>query len=264
MALHDSYARRTPYELAFPDPDAADALVRSVEEEAQARGLDPAALPTFFLLAAVGDFVRELRGPEAPPESLHDYVSLIYHGFHFHRAGCPVNVVGEAAARRLVEGPLPRGAPEPPTPSGYAQLPRHLFWVGGDRPGAPAEPVDGFFWAVDADGALRVLLATGIREDRPGLAVVAVPEAPLAEARDWLDARVREHGGDFATTLPGGELERLYSLTAAGEALKLAARLFAYMDSAPERIESRGVGEGADTGDPAPSRLPYRRITDLG
>jgi hypothetical protein len=132
--------------------------------------------------------------------------------------------------------------------------------------------VDGFFWTAATDGTLHLLLAVGIREGRPGLAVVPVAEAPLSEAASWLAARVRAEGEDFRTTLPGGELEGLYSLTAAGEALKLAARLFAYEHAVPAAVEKHmppsdghdgaerhAEGEGADGG-PEPSRLPYRKV----
>jgi hypothetical protein len=234
------------------------------------------------MLGAVGAYVRRLQGPDAPAESINDYIALLYHLYHFVRHGRPLHLVDVHLARYLVDGP-PGGQEvgEPPAPAGYAQLPRHLFWVGGDTEDA-AEPVDGFFWTVAADGTLHLLLATGMREGRPGLAVVALPEAPWAEAGAWMHARVRTEGADFRTTLPGGELDGLYSLTAAGEVLKLAARLFAYERAVPASVEKhlppsdghgRG-GEGGPTGGrpqgegggggPAPSRLPYRRVVLRG
>jgi hypothetical protein len=90
-------------------------------------------------------------------------------------------------------------------------------------------------------------------------------------------ARVRTGGGeDFGTTLPGGELDGLYSLTASGEVLKLAARLFAYERAVPGAVEKHlppsdghavtedgGADEGNGKGEgrgPEPSRLPYRKV----
>jgi hypothetical protein len=190
------------------------------------------------------------------------------------REGRPVHLVDVHVARYLVEGPAPGGTPEPPARAGYVQLPRHLFWVGGEGDEA-AEPVDGFFWTLSTDGSIHVLLATGMREGRSGLAVVPLPDAPWAEAGAWMDAHVREVGADFATTLPGGELEGLYSFTAAGEVLKLAARLFAYEGAVPEAVEKHapptngrdhGNPVGAESREPGgsegptPSSLPYRRI----
>ncbi len=166
------------------------------------------------------------------------------------RAGRPVHLVDVHVARFLVGGPpTAEAVGDPPTPAGYAQLPRHLFWVGGGGGDDAAEPVDGFFWTVSGDGTLHLLLATGIREGRPGLGVVPLPEAPWAEADTWMAASVREAGDDFATTLPGGELEGLYSLTAAGEVLKLAARLFAYERAVPEAVEKHlPPSDGHDRG----------------
>ena len=36
MTLHDSYARFTPYELAFPDQDLLDELIVGINEENRA------------------------------------------------------------------------------------------------------------------------------------------------------------------------------------------------------------------------------------
>jgi len=167
-----------------------------------------------------------------------------------------------------------------PVDAAYVQLPRHLFWVGGGRDEDPAaalaEPVDGFFWTLGAEGLVHVLLATGMRDDRPGLAVVAVPEAPMAEAERWLVTDVRPDGDDFATTLPGGDLEGLYSFTAAGEVLKLLARLFVYEEAVPHAVQEREPDRGGVASEvevpgeiappppaheaPVPSRLPYKRV----
>jgi len=274
MPLHDAYARRTPFELAFPDREAADAFVRAVTEEAEARGVDPSDRAAFSMLGSVGAAVHGLQGPDAPGVAIRDYAALLFHAFHFVREGRPVHLVDVHVARYLVEGPAPGGTPEPPARAGYVQLPRHLFWVGGEGDEA-AEPVDGFFWTLSTDGSIHVLLATGMREGRSGLAVVPLPDAPWAEAGAWMDAHVREVGADFATTLPGGELEGLYSFTAAGEVLKLAARLFAYEGAVPEAVEKHapptngrdhGNPVGAESREPGgsegptPSSLPYRRI----
>jgi len=280
MSLHDAYARRTPFELAFPDRAAADDFVAAVEEEAEALGLDASNRAAFSMLTASGDAARRIRGPDAPAEATHDYLALLFHLYHFARHGRPVHLVDVHAARFLVEGPPGDSdaaeVGEPPARAGYAQLPRNLFWVGGGD--ATAEAVDGFFWTLGEDGMLHLLLATGIRDARPGLAVVPLPEVPWAEAGTWLDARVRAEGEDFRTTLPGGELEGLYSFTAAGEVLKLAARLFAYERAVPEAVEKHlppsnghgdgdGRAEGTERGEeegPVPSHLPYRRVVLRG
>ena len=64
-----------------------------------------------------------------------------------------------------------------------------------------------------------------MRGERPGLSVVALSDLPLSEACDWSGLPAREEGGDFSSSIPGSELEGLYELCSAGEALKLAARV---------------------------------------
>lgn len=267
MTLHDAWARRTPWELAFGDPEAADELVRRVEEEAGARGADVDDPTSFMTVGAVADFVRRLQGPDMPPEAAHAFGTLVYHGFHFARAGRPLWLLDAATARYLVEG-APTGQPTSPGAAGYLQLPQHLFWAESDPSAAP-ESVDGLFWTATSRGTLHTLLAVGMRPDRPGLAAVPLPSVPLADAPQWLGADVRADGPDFASDLPGGELDRLYAFQAAGEVLKFLARFFAHVEAAPGAAEERdahaagaveGGVEGQEQG-PAPSALAYRRVS---
>ena len=222
MSFHDAYLRLTPYELAFPDAGSPGGTA--------------------------------LQG--ATP--LREYGVLAFHAVPFQQAGCPVLLADTALCRFLTGAWEGSGAPAPPGSAGYVQLPRHLFWAQAEA-GTPPEPVDGFFWTVSAGAVLHLLLALGMRDGRPGLSIVPVADAPLAEAGGWLAATVREEGPDFATTLPGGELQGLLSFTAAGEVLKLAARLFAHLAEHPGSAEAGEPGpEGAS---PAPSSLAYRRVT---
>lgn len=285
MALHDAYLRRTPFELTFPGADAAAEFASAVASAAEEAGVDLVDRRAFVTLEAVGSFVRRIQPGGAGrvgPQATYDYALLLYHAFHFARSGARPLLVSEETARALVEGEgAGGGALEAPAPAGYAQLPRNLFWIR-PSPDEPAEAVDGFFWCLGEAGMLYVLLAAGLRDDRPGLAVVPVPEAPWAEAAEWLDAPIRSRGPDFATTLPGGELEELYSFVAAGEVLKLAARLFAHLRANPgtpfdgpprppggpetaepapaESATPTDAPAGPDLSGPAPSTLPYQRI----
>lgn len=260
MPIHDAYARLTPYELVFPDPEEADELLERIRSEAEAAGgVDD--LQGFMLLGSVGAFLRGLRPAEAHGEAMHQYASLAYHAWRFHEAGRPFWLLGIHATRFLVDGAPSRTAPPLPAVSGYLQLPRHLFWVGGSGDDTP-EPADGLFWNRSEGGVLHVLLAMGMRGDRAGLGVVPVADAPWSDAARWLEASVRPDGDDFATTLPGGELEGLYSLETAGEALKLLARAFAYLDAYPEAVALREPAPPAEVGEgePVPSRLPCHHI----
>lgn len=299
MPFHDAYARRTPFELAFPDPDAAADRLGRIREDARERDqADALAEPGRFpALPAVAEVLQEIRQPGTDAEALQKHAVLLYQLFHFHEAGRPLYLVGTHVARYLVEsaGPgdeeAPSGEgpppPAPPAPAGYVQLPRQLFWVRPSEEGPP-EPVDGLFWAAPDGERIATLVAAGMRGDRPGLSVVPLPAVPLDESASWLGAGIRPGGRDFESTLPGGELERLYSLEAAGEVLKLLARFFRYLERFPDAVlhddpagapgpegEGRdreseetepggdpeaGGGKPAGAGPPDPSALPYRRV----
>ena len=257
MSLHDAYARLTPFELAFQGRERAEALAEAISEEAAARGADPEDPQAFITMGSVGEFLEELRGPDAPPGAVHQYGALAFHGVHFAKAGYPVYLMTTHVARYLVEG-APEGVPELPTPAGYLQLPQHLFWI--DTGGAEApESVDGVFWTSTGAGVLYTILVIGVRPDRPGVGVIPLPEAPFGDAAGWIDAQVRDGGDDFSSELPGAELDHLYSFQAAGEVLKLLARLFAYVESGPERLEGPLVTRTPQEG-PVPSELPFTRV----
>lgn len=260
MIFHDAHARRTPLELALPDLPAARARMAAIAAEAEARGVDTGDLGAFALLGSAAALLREVVGTEGPAEAPVPYAALLFHAYHVLRAGAPVHLVTVPAARALASaGDWGSAAPAsalPPAEAGYAQLPRNLFWIQTGQ-GKAAEAVDGFFWLA-RDGRLLLLLATGVMEGRPGVGVVPIPEAPLEELGTWIGAAMREEGEDFATTLPGGELDGLHSLVTAGEVLKLAARLFALLGAHPGAVEPGGpVPEGAMH---APSALPWVRV----
>lgn len=282
MTFHDAYARITPYELAFPDVEVAEERLGGIRDDARERGQVPAlADPGRFLtLPGVGEVLHEIRDPRSDAQAVQKHGILLYHAFHFEEGGRPLFLVETHVARYVVEsgsgregaggdaeesgsGPGAKApGPRPPAPSGYAQLPRNLFWIRPSGDGPP-EPVDGLFWAAPDGERITVLVAAGIRGDRPGLAVVPLPTVPLDEARTWLGADVRPDGRDFESTLPGGDLERLYSLEAAGEVLKLVAGLFRYIELFPEAVreEAPRDGEPAEAEEPRASALPYRRVT---
>ena len=262
MDFHDDYARLTPFELAFPDSDALEELVDSVLEEAARLGVDPENRGAFMMLGSVGAFLRDFQPEDAASEAIHDYGALVFHAVHFFRGGGSIHLATVDLVRALVDE-ITKSATPPvlvaPGEAGYVQLPRNLFWVR-PAPDAPAEPADGFFWTLTDTGVLQVLLALGLREGRPGMAVVAVPEVPWADAGQWLHAQGRDSGQDFETTLPGGELEGLYSLETAGEVLKLVARLFHHMETVPHTVEESAPFDAGPDEAVAPSRLPYRRV----
>ncbi len=262
--MHDAYGRSTPYEISLPGREFADDRFPRVESEAEERGVDLMDPGGFVLLGSTGEVLEELQVGGEDPELLHQYGALLFHNYHFWKAGEPFYLLEAPVARFLVEGGVeaqgwtPRG----PGPAGYVQLPRHLFWSHAGDDG-PAEPLDGFYWTLDSGDAVSLLVVMGLRDDQPGFSVVALPPLPVADAPVWMEETAREEGEDFSTTLPGGELDRLYSLVSTGEVLKLAARTFWYMDQFAGGV---GQPEGAPEVDegPRPSTLPFRRVTLRG
>ncbi|TVR62956.1 MAG: hypothetical protein EA422_10310 [Gemmatimonadales bacterium] len=277
MGERDVWARMTPYEVGIPGREFAEANFPAIRREAEARKVDDTDPGAFLLLGEVGRTLKEIQGEERGGEALHQFGAFLFHAYHFHGAGEPLLLVETEALReaihhegspdggdaRLWEGELPAHA-------GYLQLPRHLVWSHPD-PEGPAEDVDGVFWTRSSGGSLSLLAALGIRGDRPGLSVVPLPPVPLADAPRWPAAPVRAEGEgpDFATTLPGGELDGLYSVIRAGEVLKLVARVMAHVHAHPgvlgatERAPHPRDAGATATGRMAgarPSLLPYRRI----
>lgn len=261
MAIHDAYLRRTPYELAFPDLEDARARFAAFEAEAREREADveddPAA---FVMLASVGRALRALRGPDDDADLIRQHGRLLWHAYRLWKAGEEPALLTVHAVRYLLdpgttlswEGALPAAA-------GYAQLPQHLVWIrGGDE--GPPESLDGFFWAGTRDGRLLLLMAMGMRSDRPGLSVVPIEGLPLADAPAWTEGTMRPGGRDFASDMPGAELEGLYEVRSAGEAVKMAARALHHL-GAVEGERREPAPDPMEGGAPA-SRLPHR-IVDL-
>lgn len=271
MPQHDAYARYTPYELAIPGREFAEERFRAITEELKARDVDTDEPATFVMVKAAHDTLEEIQGPaEDDPVATRQHAVLLYHAYHFHRAGEPLYLLGTHAARYLVEAePAVEAPPSPPSPAGYLQLPQHLFW-SEPMEDHPPESVDGIFWCTPDGARLSALLILGMRGDRPGMSVVPVPMVPLAEADIWAREEAREGGKDFAGTLPGSEIDHLYSVETAGEALKLLARVFWYLESDPDTVrEEEGEGVWTDPEDPEgppsdrvprPSSLSFRKI----
>jgi hypothetical protein len=265
--IRDAWARLTPYEVGIPGREFADENFRAIREEAESRGSDDGDPGAFLMLGQVGRVLREIQGEEdRGGEALQRFGAFLFHAYHFHRAGEPLLLMGTDVARYLVEGSPSAGAWEGrlPEPAGYLQLPLHLFWSRSEDD-APAEPLDGIFWARSSSDTISLLAAMGVRRDRPGISVVPLPPVPLSQARDWTTASIRDDGRDFETTLPGGELDRLYSVDTLGEALKLWALAMWYVQGVPgvlgdEERSPRAQDLPEEHDGPVPSLLPFRRF----
>ena len=278
--MKDPHARRTPYEIVFAE-SIDDRLFPPIAEEAEARGLPVHDPERFLFLSSVGQLLRRIAGeevapgeaaPEEPGEELRQHGRLLYHAFHFWRSGKSLFTADEALCRHLVDDVTAVGDWEMRAihPAGYLQLPRNLFWAA-PAPGLPPEPADGLFWTMtearaDEPATLQVLVALGVRPDRAGFSIVPA-EGTLDDERHWAEARGRPEGNDFESTLPGGELDRLYSIETAAEVLKLVSRFFWHVSAYPETLgpetradDTGGDGEGDGPHAMPPSRLTYRPI----
>ena len=303
MATHDAYARLTPYELLQPDAGFPDRHFPGIADEAGQRGADPANPAAFVMLGAVQGALAELRAEDAAPESANDHGSVLFFAYQLWRTEGTVVLAQQKTLRALLSG---EGEPwstdhkimwekEITGKAGYVQLPQHFVWLEEARNDPqeacdvsqetrdvpqetrdvsqetrdPPESVDGFFWFGDSRGALHLSLVAGMRSDRPGFAVVPVPPLPLDSLPDWAAGPAREGGGDFATSLPGAELDGLLGIRTPAEVFKLAALLLGRM--AEERPEASpppevapqppGTREDPPTAvGPRPSALPYATL----
>ena len=234
--------RDTPYDIVFRRGriDFEGGRFDAVREEATQRAMVVDDPERFVMLGSVGALLREMLLDEAasddagdvwqavPPHAIAQMGSLLYHAYRFREAGARVVGIDEATARALTSGDAaPNSAPAALPDAGYVQLPRNLFWARADDDGA-AEPLDGFFFA--RARRVEVLLALGVRARRPGFTAI-----PLAADVDVFvrlaHERARDEGADFANILPGGEIDRLFGLTSAAEALKLASLCLRWLEA---------------------------------
>ncbi len=277
MRIHDRHARVTPYELALPGRAFADRRFERIREEAERGGVDPWDPGAFSMLDQVRRLIADIRVEDETNVPFVQYGVILFHAFHFWSGGHHLYLLGSEAAHRVTRARAPATPPNPvlvaPSPTGYLQLPRYLFWARPETDG-PAEALDGFFWVLTPAHRLHLLVASGMRADRPGLGVMPVPEIAGEEACRWADATVRERGDDFASTLPGGE--ELCSVETLGEVVKLAGRIFLQLDRgmlrAGEPTRGADAGSAAPTGGDEPaasghapraSTLPWRPITTV-
>jgi len=268
------FPRPTPYELVFQGgavPFEAERFP-AILSEAEARDVALERPGPLVMLGTVGALMREMllehdaeddggaAWQAVPAQAIEQMGALIFHALRFWRAGGQVLHLDVERLRALVAEPVAGGetagetgatpgapgAPgdwrfAAPHDAGYLQLPRNLVWARPD-PAEPPEPVDGMFWAAGA--RLELLLALGVRPDRPGFTAVALGAdigADGAAGAGWADAAARPGGRDFENVLPGGELQELLAVTTEAEALKLVTRAFRLADR--EGLPGRRVVE---------------------
>jgi hypothetical protein len=244
--MSESAERQDPYALVFGAEGIDDRLFPPIAEEAETREQPLQDPDRFLFLTSVGQLLQAIAGTEPyrpgeepgpeRKEAVRQYGRLLFHAFHHWRAGKHTRAVEEDRLRWLLDEVTTVGdwRLRPPAPAGYLRLPRNLVWAA-PAPNLQPEPADGFFWAwfdpEDAPGTLHVLLTLGVRPDRPGFSVVP-STGVLDRESHWAEVDARPDGTDFETTLPGGEMDHLYSIESAAELLKLASRVFWELDPA--------------------------------
>jgi hypothetical protein len=229
--VSEARERPGPYDLAFGAEALDDRLFPPIRDEAEARNQPLDDPDRFVFLTGVGRLLQAIAG-EAHGEAFREHGRLLFHAFHYWLAGKVEVSLDEPTVRALLDETAPVGDWTLATPAvaGYLRLPRNLIWAA-PAPGERPEPADGFFWSFhpEAEGprTLHLLMALGLRADRPGFSVVTAAGSPDPH---WADVDARPGVTDFATTLPGGELDRLYSVETTAELLKLASRCFRALD----------------------------------
>ena len=265
MAIHDAYARFTPYELLLPDEEYPGRHFPGIGEEAAERGVDTGNPAAFAMLGAVQGALAELRDEDAGPGAAHDHGAILFFVYHMWRTGGGVVLARQETVRELLGGGAGPARVRGDSSwtrdlggrAGYVQLPQHLCWIEETR-GTRPESVDGFFWVGDDSGVLHMALIAGMRSDRPGYAVVPVPPQPLDTLPGWVSGPAREDGPDFETSLPGAELDGLLGIRTPAEVFKLAALVLGRMvRKRPAVCVSREADSAAQ---PGPSALPSARL----
>lgn len=176
--------RISPFDLVFGE--IAEERFPALKASLAAGNVDATDRDAFLLDKAVTEFLRDLVPEDAPPESLHEFIAVLQHGYLFWTG----------AGR-------------------YLQLPSHLYW-GQLDPDEPHEPLDGFFVHPWQDG-LRALAIFGLHPERPGLSVAEVHgPAPVL-------APLRADGSErYAPLMEGGVAAGIRSVADAEELLALA------------------------------------------
>ncbi len=265
MAIHDAYARLTPYELLFPEQEFPDRRFPAIRDEAAERGTDPANPAAFVMLGAVQGILADLREEDADPGAAHDHGGVLYFAYQVWRVGGEVVLAHQKTVRGLLSGQ--ESAAEATDKSlwekklggraGYLQLPQHLVWIEETRTNAP-ESVDGFFWHGDHLGALHLALVAGMRSDRPGYLFFPVPPQPFGSLPGWASGPAREDGRDFETSLPGADLDELLGIRTPAEVFKLAALLLGRL--AREDPARRLPAPPPTDQSPPPTTLPWTTV----
>ncbi len=162
-------SRPHPFDAVFgPTADERFPVLRQGIEAAGRDGRDREA---FVLVREVMELLRELRPPETESGGVDELVGFLHAAYLFWLDGHRTVVVDRETLDDLITT-VPEPGPEPAGSSYYVQLAPQRVW-GESQPGAPIEPLDGWF-AVPRAGELALVAVFGFHPSRDGFTVVTV------------------------------------------------------------------------------------------
>jgi len=206
-----------------------------------------------------------MLAPDAGAEAVAQASELLWQSWRFARTGSRLYVVGDEAAARLLAPDAPRDAWRfAAPPACYVQLPYQRLWARVSDEAA-YEPVDGWFAAARTltpeRHEIRVLAVLGLRDDRPGISLLAhhavLEESEIGPhlARPW-----RAEGQPFANAIPGGERMGYRTLATASELEALVLRTWRALDQGAAALE-RHDGATSVAEEVNASRLPHVHLS---
>ncbi len=216
--------RLDPFDFVFGELDVFPAI----RDHASSGSVDATDRARFLEIPAVRDTLSRIQSSDlvhASPLAADEYAALLHVAYCYWAAGRHALDVPRSRLEPLLQERLPE-LPAVPHGACYLRFPERWFWARIDE-GQPAEPLDGLFVAVTADGGTVMVLAVlGLRPGRAGLSQIAV----TATVRDVLAAQDLARSPAFAPALDGGALAGVHSIAAAGELLHLTALALAATD----------------------------------
>jgi len=245
--------RYTPYEAVFHAEGFDESVFEDIAEQGVGAGADLSSRSQFARVAPASAALERLVPESFDAAALDRYVEILFHGFHFWRAGRPFYAFTPSVVRRLIEDPpdLSDWTLAVPHPALYIELPKNLFWAAVTE--ATPEPVEGMFVRAAANDSLDLLLVLGMWPDRPGFSAAALTlPARAGSASAEPDA--------FRSDIPGADLAELYSIRSGAEAIVLLARLIWFLESRPDAIHEEPAAADAEGAEKRLTRLAYRRV----
>lgn len=186
--------------------------------EARERGLNPDVPEEFARLAEVRAALRMLAEGEGDAEEQGRLGMLLYHAWHFARAGEPVQAVTVELLDELVAtGPPASWTLSSSQRAGYVAFPRRAVTAPGPAGGSDRW-LEGFFWMRSKAEFVALVILAGGAED---FTLLPLPPLPLTMTGLWAREPVRARGHDFAPSRPD---RGRYGVEVAAEIVKLALR----------------------------------------